>query len=49
MRVSGSMAPIVEAAAGRGLIDMETREPSLEQTFLAQYGRETVEVTGHGR
>ncbi len=49
MRVTGSMAPIVEAAAGRGLIDLETREPSLEQTFLAQYGREAVEVVNHGR
>jgi ABC-2 type transport system ATP-binding protein len=48
MRVSGSMAPVVEAAAGRGLIEFETREPSLEQTFLAQYGREAVEVNGHG-
>ena len=49
MRVTGSMAPVVEAAAGRGLIDIETREPSLEQTVLAHYGREVVEVTGHGR
>jgi ABC-2 type transport system ATP-binding protein len=49
MRVTGSMAPIVEAAAGRGLVDFETREPSLEQTFLAQYGREAVEVNHHGR
>ena len=49
MRVTGSMAPVVEAAAGRGLIDFETREPSLEQTFLAQYGREAVEVNNHGR
>ena len=48
MRVTGSMAPIVEAAAGRGLVDFETREPSLEQTFLAQYGREAVEVNHHG-
>jgi len=44
MRVTGSMAPVVEAAAGRGLVDFETREPSLEETFLAQYGREAVEV-----
>ncbi len=44
MRVTGSMAPIVEAASGRGLVEFETREPSLEQTFLAQYGREAVEV-----
>jgi ABC-2 type transport system ATP-binding protein len=49
LRVSGSMAPVVEAAARRGLVDFETREPSLEQTFLAQYGREAVEVNGHGR
>ncbi len=44
MRVKGSMAPVVEAAAGHGLIDFETREPSLEETFLAQYGRGVVEV-----
>ncbi len=49
MRVTGSMAPVIEAAAGRGLIDFETREPSLEQTFLAQYGRDAVEVTDHDR
>ncbi len=49
MRVTGSMAPVVEAAAGRGLVDFETREPSLEQTFLAQYGREAVEVSSHDR
>jgi ABC-2 type transport system ATP-binding protein len=49
MRVTGSMVPIVEAAAGRGLLDFETREPSLEQTFLAQYGREAVAVNHHDR
>jgi ABC-2 type transport system ATP-binding protein len=49
MRVTGSMAPVVEAASGRGLVDFETREPSLEQTFLAQYGREAVEVNHHDR
>ena len=49
MRVTGSMAPIVEAASGRGLLEFETREPSLEQTFLAQYGREVVEVNHHDR
>ena len=49
MHVTGSMAPIVEAAARHGLVDFETREPTLEQTFLAQYGREAVEVINHGR
>jgi ABC-2 type transport system ATP-binding protein len=48
MRVTGSMAPVVQAAARHPLIDFETREPSLEQTFLAQYGREAVEVNSHG-
>ncbi len=48
MRVTGSMAPVVQAAARSGLIDFETREPSLEQTFLAQYGREAIEVNSHG-
>jgi ABC-2 type transport system ATP-binding protein len=49
MRVAGSMAPVVQAAARYDLIDFESREPSLEQTFLAQYGREAVEVNGHVR
>lgn len=49
MRVTGSMAPIVRAAARHELLDFTSREPSLEDTFLAQYGREAVEVTNHGR
>ena len=49
MRVTGSMAPVVQAAARYELVDFETREPTLEQTFLAQYGHEAVEVNGHGR
>jgi ABC-2 type transport system ATP-binding protein len=49
MRVTGSIAPVVEAAAGRGLIDFEIREPGLEETFLAHYGREAAEANGHGR
>jgi ABC-2 type transport system ATP-binding protein len=44
MRVSGSMAPIVQAAARHDLLDFVSREPSLEETFLAEYGREAVEV-----
>ena len=49
MRVTGSLAPVVRVAAHHELLDFETREPSLEQTFLAQYGREAVEVNNHGR
>jgi ABC-2 type transport system ATP-binding protein len=39
MRVSGSIAPVVRTAANYELIDFVSREPSLEETFLAQYGR----------
>jgi len=49
MRVTGSMVPIVRAAARHDLLDFTSREPSLEDTFLAQYGRQAVEVDEHGR
>jgi len=49
MRVTGSMAPVVQAAARYELVDFTSREPSLEETFLAQYGREAVEVNHHDR
>jgi ABC-2 type transport system ATP-binding protein len=39
MRVSGSIAPIVQAAAAYPILDFVSREPSLEETFLAEYGR----------
>ena len=38
MRVSGPITPIVRAAAAHELLDFVSREPSLEETFLAQYG-----------
>ena len=38
MRVSGAMTPVVQAAARYELLDFVSREPSLEETFLAQYG-----------
>jgi len=44
MRVLGSIAPVVEAAARAGVVDFLSREPSLEETFLAQYGRESAEA-----
>jgi len=37
MRVTGSIAPVVQAAARHDLVDLVSQEPSLEQTFLAQY------------
>ncbi len=49
MRVAGPITPVVQAAARYELLDFVSREPSLEETFLAQYGREAVEVSNHGR
>jgi ABC-2 type transport system ATP-binding protein len=45
MRVAGPITPVVRAAAQFELLDFVSREPSLEETFLAQYGRE---ATGAG-
>ena len=39
MRVSGSITPVVREAAHYELLDFVSREPSLEETFLAQYGQ----------
>ena len=38
MRVSGPITPVVRAAARYELVDFVSREPTLEETFLAQYG-----------
>ena len=45
MRVSGAITPVVRAAARYELLDFVSREPSLEETFLAQYGHEAEAVT----
>jgi len=44
MRVSGSITPVVREAANYELVDFVSREPSLEETFLAQYGHGEVEA-----
>jgi len=49
MHVAGPIGPVVKAAARYELADFVSREPSLEETFLAQYGREAAEVSDHGR
>ena len=49
LRVTGPITPVVQAAARYELLDFVSREPSLEETFLAQYGRQAVEVDEHGR
>jgi ABC-2 type transport system ATP-binding protein len=40
MRVSGAITPVVRAAANYELLDFVSREPTLEETFLAQYGHD---------
>jgi ABC-2 type transport system ATP-binding protein len=37
MRVAGAITPVVRAAASYELLDFVSREPTLEETFLAQY------------
>jgi ABC-2 type transport system ATP-binding protein len=49
MRVSGAITPVVRAAAQHELLDFVSHEPSLEDTFLAQYGRGAAEVADHDR
>ena len=39
MRVSGSITPVVREAARYELLDFVSREPSLEETFLAEYSQ----------
>jgi ABC-2 type transport system ATP-binding protein len=36
--VAGSMAPLLSALAGAGIEHLTTREPTLEELFVAQYG-----------
>jgi ABC-2 type transport system ATP-binding protein len=44
MRVVGAIAPVVQQAARHELIDFVSREPTLEESFLAEYGQTAVEV-----
>jgi ABC-2 type transport system ATP-binding protein len=39
MRVSGPIGPVLRLAARHDLLDVVSREPNLEDVFLAQYGR----------
>jgi ABC-2 type transport system ATP-binding protein len=48
MHVAGSIDPVIKAAARFELADFVSREPSLEETFLAQYGQAAVEVADRG-
>jgi ABC-2 type transport system ATP-binding protein len=40
--VTGSMAPLVDALAGKAVVGMTSREPSLEEIFLHHYGGDDV-------
>jgi ABC-2 type transport system ATP-binding protein len=44
MRVSGNITDVVRTAAKFELADFVSREPSLEETFLAEYGKAAVEA-----
>ncbi len=46
MRVSGPITPVVRAAARYELLDFVSREPTLEETFLAEYGQSTTAAAG---
>ena len=48
LRVSGPITPVVRAAAGYELLDFVSREPSLEETFLAEYADEPTPAAGAG-
>jgi ABC-2 type transport system ATP-binding protein len=45
LRVAGPITPVLQAAARHELVDFLAREPSLEETFLAEYGRQATEVS----
>jgi ABC-type multidrug transport system ATPase subunit len=44
MQVSGPIAPVVREAARFELVDFVSREPSLEEIFLAEYALETADA-----
>jgi ABC-2 type transport system ATP-binding protein len=44
LRVAGPISPVVRAAARYELIDFVSREPTLEETFLAQYGNQAAKA-----
>lgn len=47
--VSGRIAPVVQAAARYEVDDFVSREPSLEETFLAEYSSQSGEGADDGR
>ena len=45
LRIAGPITPVLQVAARHELVDFLSREPSLEETFLAEYGRRATEVS----
>ena len=45
LRIAGPITPVLQVAARYELVDFLSREPSLEETFLAEYGRQATEVS----
>ena len=45
MRVAGPLGAVLRVAAQHGLVDVVSREPNLEDVFLAQYGRGDASAT----
>jgi ABC-2 type transport system ATP-binding protein len=39
LRVAGSITPVVQLAARHGVVDFVSREPTLEEIFLAEYSK----------
>jgi ABC-2 type transport system ATP-binding protein len=46
-QVAGSIDPLLSALAGAGVRHLVSREPSLEELFLAHYGSEEAEASRH--
>ena len=46
LRMAGDLGPLVAVAARHGVIDLTSREPTLEETFLAQFGPEAERERG---
>ena len=44
MRVIGPIGAVIAAAAPHGLVDVVSREPNLEDVFLAQYGEQPIDA-----
>ncbi len=48
MRVNGPIGAVITAAAQHGLVDVVSREPNLEDVFLAQYGEHPIDAGAAG-